>query len=312
MKILVYGTGGVGGYFGGRLAEAGLDVTFLARGRHLEAIQKNGLRIESVAGDFHVDPARATDDPSTVPTPDVVLVAVKAWDVVAAGERIAPVLRPESMVVPLENGVEAVDELAAAVGRERVVGGLCRIVAFVSAPGVIRHAGVAPAIVLGELDGGSSARVERLREAFAAARGMDVQVAADFRAALWQKFLFIAPYSSVGAVTRMPAGETRSVPETRRMLEAAMREVASVARARGVKLPDEMIDKTIAFIDSLPADSTASMQRDLMEGRPSELESQAGAVVRLGREAGVATPVHEVLYAALLPMERRAREYGRK
>ena len=307
MKVLVYGTGAVGGYFGGRLAEAGEAVTFLARGAQLQAIRANGLRVESVAGDFTIAPARVTDDPTSVPEPDLVIVAVKAWDVAEAGRRIAPILGPGSVVLPLENGVEAVDELAASVGHERVLGGLCRIVAFVEGAGVIRHTGVDPAVVLGEMSGEPSARVEAIRAAFARCRGVEIQVSADIRAALWQKFLFIAPFSSVGAVTRMPAGPMRSTPETRRMLEAAMREVAAVARGKGVVLSEEAVAKTIAFIDRMPEDSTASMQRDLMEGRPSELEYQAGSVVRLGREAGVPTPVHDVLYAALLPMERKAR-----
>ena len=307
MKILVYGTGAVGGYFGGRLAETGHDVTFIARGAHLEAIRSNGLVVESVAGNFTISPAKVTDNPAEAGSPEVALVCVKAWDVPEAARRLAPALSPASFVVPFENGVEATDQLAAELGDGRVLGGLCKIFAFVSGPGRIRHAGVPPSVAFGELDGGRSDRVERLRDAFAGCRGVEVETPADIRAGLWQKFLFIAPFSSLGAVTRMPAGAMRSVPETRRMLEAAMREVAAVARARGVRLGEDAVEKTIAFIDRMPEDSTASMQRDLMEGRPSELESQTGSVVRLGRQAGVPTPVNDFLYASLLPMEKKAR-----
>jgi 2-dehydropantoate 2-reductase len=304
---LVYGSGAVGGYFGGRLAQAGHDVTFIARGAHLEAIRAEGLRVESVAGDFTIFPANVTEDPSDARSPDAVLVCVKAWDVPEAARRIAAAVGPDTFVVPLENGVEAPDQLAAVLGRDRVVPGLCKIVAFVARPGMIRHAGVPPSIAFGEVDGRPTARVRRLRAAFRKTSGVEVEEPADISAALWQKFLFISSFSAVGAVTRMPAGQMRSVPETRRMLETAMREVASLARARGVRLGDDAIEKTIAFIDRLPEDSTASMQRDLMEGRPSELEYQTGSVVRLGKEAGVPTPVNDFLYASLLPMEKKAR-----
>lgn len=307
MRILIFGSGGVGGYFGGRFAEAGHAVTFVARGAHLAAIRERGLRIESVAGDATISPASAVGDPAEAEIPELVLVCVKAGDVPEAARLLAPALSAESLVVPLENGVTAVDELSAALGAERVVGGLCRIVSFLAAPGVVRHTGVAPAIVLGEPEGGPSERVERLRSQLSGAVGVDVDVAPDFRLAMWQKFLFIAPYSGVGAVSRQAAGPMRSVPETRALLEGAMREVAAVARARGIAISDAAIARTLAFADALPPDSTASMQRDLMEGRPSELDAQTGSVVRLGREAGVPTPIHDVLYAALLPMERAAR-----
>lgn len=308
MRILVYGAGAVGGYFGGRLAEAGEDVTFLARGGHLEAIRKHGLRVESVAGGFEVSPAKAVARPSEAEAPEVILLCVKAWDVPGAAENLSGILRKESFVVPLQNGVEAPEQLAAALGRGRVLGGLCKIVAYVAEPGLVRHTGVAPSIAFGELDGSATSRVEKLRAALRNCRGIEIEEPPDIRSALWQKFLFIAPFSGVGAVTRMSAGVLRSVPETRRMLEAAMREVAAVAAARGVALPPDSVEKTMAFIDRMPEDSTASMQRDLMEGRPSELEFQTGSVVRLGRETGVPTPVSEFLYASLLPMERRARQ----
>lgn len=308
MRIAVVGAGGVGGYFGGRLAEAGEDVVFLARGAHLDAIRKNGLTVESVAGDFRVSPAAATDDPESIGVVDAVVVAVKAWQVRDAAASMRPLVGPATAVVPLENGVEAPDELAAALGAGPVLGGLCKIVAFIAAPGVVRHTGVAPSLAFGEMDGTESDRVRRLRALFRRAKGVTVEEPADIRVALWQKFIFISAMSGVGAVTRAPADVVRSVPESRRLLESAMREAQAVGRGRGVPIPEPTADRTLAFFDTLPAGSTASMQRDIQEGRPSELEYQTGAIVRLGREAGVPTPVNDFLYAALLPQEKRARQ----
>lgn len=311
MRIAVFGSGAVGGYFGGRLAQAGESVTFIARGAHLEAIQREGLVVSSTAGDFVVRPAQATADPEAVGRVDVVLVGVKAWQVEDAARSMLPLLGPESTVVPLQNGVEAADQLGAVVGAERVLDGVCRLLSELEAPGRIRHAGMTPRIEFGERDGRLSARVEALRAAFAAAPGVAAIVPDDIRAVVWEKFLFIAPFSGVGAVTRMPAGVLRAVPETRRLLESAMREVSVLARARGVHLRDDAVARTLGFIDGLPAEATASMQRDILAGRPSELEQQNGAVVRLGRQASVSVPANEFLYASLLPAEIEAREAAR-
>jgi len=307
MKIAIFGTGGVGGYFGGRLAEAGQDVAFVARGAHLEALRGHGLDVESIAGDFRLPRVRAAADPAEIGPVDAVLLGVKAWQVREAGRALGPLLGPETFVVPLQNGVEAADELAETVGRARVVGGLCRILSFVAGPGHIRHAGVPPRIEFGEWDGRDSARVSALREAFAATRGVTAVVPADISAAIWEKFLFIAPVSAVGAVTRVPVGGFRAVPPTRALLEQAMREVLALARARGVALPEEAHARTLAIVDGLPAEATASMQRDILEGRPSELEYQTGAIVRLAAAAGLSVPANAYLYASLLPSERRAR-----
>jgi len=307
VRFAIFGTGGVGGYFGGRLAEAGEDVTFVARGAHLDAIRRNGLAVESVAGDFRVLPAKATDDPASIGPVDAVLVCVKAWDVKNAAAAMRPIVGPETVVVPLENGVEAPEELGAVLGPGPVLGGLCKIVAFIGAPGVVRHTGVAPSLAFGEWDGTESDRVRRLREALRRAKGVTVEEPADIRVALWQKLIFISAMSGVGAVTRAPADAIRSIPESRRLLEAAMRETQAVGIGRGVGIPPHTADRTLAFFDTLPDGSTASMQRDMMDGRPSELEYQTGTIVRLGRAAGVPTPVNDFLYAALLPQERKAR-----
>ena len=307
MKFAVVGSGGVGAYFGGRLAQAGHDVTFVARGAHLTAIRAQGLRVESTEGDFSIPNAVATDDLQTIGTVDVVVLAVKTWQVRDAARDLVPLLRPDSAVLTLQNGVEAPDETALACGRNRVIAGLCRLMSYVAAPGVIRHAGVKPRIEFGELEGGLSTRVEALRAAFDGCNGVTASVPSDIQAALWDKFLFIAPFSAVGAVTRKPAGAWRKVPETRALLESAMREVVSLAQARGIALPYEAIERTLGFTDRLPEDSTASMQRDILDGKPSELEAQTGAIVRLAAEARIPVPANAFLYAALLPSERLAR-----
>ena len=307
MRITVFGAGAVGAYFGGRLAEAGEDVAFVARGDHLRAIREHGLRVSSIAGDFTVDPARASDDPAALGPADVILLGVKTWQVAEAAQAMKPLLGPDTFVVPLLNGVDAPAQLADALGPERVLGGLCRIVAWIEAPGHIRHAGVDPWIGFGELAGGTSERAERLHAAFARARGVTAEVLPDVRAALWRKLMFIAAMSGVGAVTRAPIGVVRSRPETRRLLERAVEEIHAVAVASGVALPAGAVTETLAYMDSLPDDATASMQRDVLAGRPSELEAQSGAVARLAARAGVAAPVHDFIYRALLPLELRAR-----
>jgi 2-dehydropantoate 2-reductase len=308
MRLGVFGAGGVGGYFGGRLAQAGHSVVFIARGPHLEAIRRSGMHVQSIAGDFAVSPAEATDQPALAGTVDAVLLCVKAGEVTEASRSLLPMLGADSFVLPLQNGVEAADETAAVVGPERVVAGLCRIVSYVAGPGRICHAGVAPRIELGERDRRRSDRVAALRAAFEACEGLAVETPDDIEVALWEKFLFIAPVGGVGAATGMPVGVFRRVPESRRLLEAAMREVFDVGRRRGVALPEDAVEGTLRYVDSLPEDTTASMQRDLLGGKASELEHQTGAIVRLGRAAGVAVPVNEFLYGSLLPRELRARQ----
>lgn len=307
MKLAVVGSGGVGAYFGGRLAEAGHDVTFVARGAHLDAMRAEGLRVLSIDGDFTIQPAKAVARPSDLEPVDYVLLGVKTWQVRDIAPELAPILRPGGAVVTLQNGVEAPEEVASACGPERVIAGVCRVLSYIEAPGVIRHASVKPRIDFGELLGGSSARVQALHDALAACKGVVVGLPQDIRVALWDKLLFIAPFSAVGAATRKPAGVWRDVPETRALLEAAMREVVDVARALGVGLPDGAVARTMGYVDKLAADATASMQRDLLDGKSSELEAQTGAIVRLAAKAGVPVPANAFLYAALLPGERQAR-----
>ncbi len=306
MRIAVFGTGGAGGYFGGRLARAGEDVTFIARGEHLQAIREHGLRVESVKGDFGIQPARATDDPEEVGEVDAVVVGVKAWQVPEVAKAARPLVGPGSYVLPLQNGVEAASQLAAVLGPEHVLGGLAKIFSSVVEPGRIRHVGGPASVAFGELDNRPSERTDRLSEAFAQA-GVTAEVPPDIHVALWEKFMFIAPFGGIGAVTRAPIGTLRGLPETRRMLEQGTREVFQVARVSNIPLDHDAVARTMAFVDGQPPAGMASMQRDLIAGRPSELEAWNGAVVRLGQRAGVATPLHDFLYHSLLPLELRAR-----
>ena len=306
MKIAVFGSGGVGGYFGGRLARSGEEVVFIARGEHLEAIQRRGLRVESVDGDFRVRSVQATDNPHEAGVADVILVGVKAWQVPEVGIAMQPMVGPETFVVPLENGIEAPKQLAQALGVEHVLGGLCRISSFITSPGVIRHAGIEPYVAFGELDNQISERSQSLLVAFHKA-GVKAEIPADIHVAMWEKFAFISAISGVCGVVRAPVGVIRSLPETRSLLRHAIEETLAVASAYQVELPDDFLPKILAFIDNSPPDTVPSMQRDLVAGRPSELSAQVGAIVRLGRQRDVHTPVNEFIYNCLLPLELRAR-----
>jgi 2-dehydropantoate 2-reductase len=307
MRIVVFGTGGIGGYFGGRLAQAGEDVVLIARGEHLQALQNHGLKVDSIEGDFVVQPVQASADPAAVGKADVIIVAVKARQVPEAAVAMQPMIGPDTVVVPLQNGIEAPDQLAAVLGTEHVLGGLCGIMSFIAGPGHIRHAGIGPFVTFGELDNRPSERVERLRQVFEKAQGMKTIVPEDIHAAMWRKFMLIIAVSGVGAVTRAPFGVFRTQPGTRQILQQIVSEAYAIARAKGVNLEPGIVDEVMANIDKSPAGGTASMQRDIMQGRPSELEAQNGAVVRLGQETGVATPVNEFIYYSLLAMELRAR-----
>jgi 2-dehydropantoate 2-reductase len=306
MRIAIFGTGAVGGYFGAQLARAGEDVVFIARGAHLDAIRTQGLCIETPNGEIVIRPAQATDDPASAGVAEVVLLGVKAWQVPDAAAAIRPMIGPDTVVVPLQNGVEAPRQLAQTLGGERVLGGTCGTLSQVSGPGRIRSIGEIHFVKFGELDGRASERAERLRAAFERA-GVKVEIPADIRQAIWGKFLLVTAFGGVGAVARAPLGVLRSVPETRRLLEQCMQETLAVARAHGVPLGDGAPANALAMLDSMSPAATTSLQRDIADGKPSELEAWNGAAVRLGREAGVATPTNELIYASLIPSERRAR-----
>jgi 2-dehydropantoate 2-reductase len=305
LKIAVIGVGGVGGYFGGKLAKAGVDTVFVARGATLDALRSKGLQVDSVGGDFVVEQVNATDDPSRVGPVDAVIFATKAWQIPEAAEKAKPLIGKETIAVPLENGMEAPDQLAQAFGREHVGGGLCGIVSYIVAPGHIKHAGIDPFVMFGELDNARTPRIERLRQTFEKA-GIKADIPPDIHRSMWSKFLFIAPMSAIGALTRLPIGAWRSIPETRAAAVRALEEMTAVAAARDIDLGGDAIQRTLERYDNMASDSTSSLQRDIMEGKPSELEAQVGAIVRMGRQAKIATPIFEAFYSLLLPQERQA------
>lgn len=311
MKVAVVGAGGIGGYFGGRLAAAGHDVRFVARGRHLEALRRDGLTVEGPAGQagFSV-PAEAlgaTDDPAEIGPVDHVLLGVKTWQLPAALPLLKPLVEDGTGVLTTQNGVEAPAEVAEAVGREAVLPGSAKIITFLDGPGRIRHVGGLGSLTFGEWDDRPSARVEKLRGALDEA-GVTAVVPKDIWAELWAKFLFVAPFGGLGAVTDAPIGALRARPGTRRLLADAMTEIQRVAKAAGTTLPDDIVTATLDFVDQQPAEGTSSLQRDMAAGLPSELEAWTGAVVRLGGSHGVPTPVNGFLYQVLGLREARAAE----
>lgn len=300
MKIVVVGAGGVGGYFGGRLAATGSDVTFIARGEHLAALRRNGLRIESALGNALIRPVKVTDDPATLGHADMVWIAVKLWGTEEAARAIAPLMGPETAVISFQNGVEAEDLLLRLYGRERVMGGVAHIAAVIEQPGIIRHNGTLQKLAFGELDGRRSPRAEALLAACRGA-GIDASIPADINRGIWEKFVFLVGLSGMTALTRQPIGAVREDPDSRAMLLEVMREAAAVARAKGVVLASDAAEQQLAFTDGLPAAMISSMLGDLRRGNRLELPWLAGAVVRLGRELGVSTPMNSAVYAALKP-----------
>ncbi len=307
MKVAILGTGAVGGYFGGRLAQAGNDVTFIARGAHLQAIKAKGLQIKSVLGDFSINPAQVTDDTGSVGAVDLVFCCVKSWQVAEITDQLKPLLGSDTTIVTLQNGVEAHTILANAFGKKRILPGLCQMISLVEAPGVIFHKGIDPYISVGELDGSRSQKLEKILQLFAGVGGVTIDGSTDILQKLWMKFMIIAPWSGVGAITRAPIGIFRELQQTRELLLQSIQEVFEVAKANGVKMPGNAVDTTMDFIDRVPTAGTASMQRDVMDGKPSELHEQCGAVVRYGEKRGVQTPVNRCIYHSLLPLEHKAR-----
>jgi 2-dehydropantoate 2-reductase len=306
MRIVVVGAGGVGGLVGGLLAHAGDEVAFVARGAQLSALRERGLRVECPRATFELPHVEAAPDPRALRPADVVLVAVKSWQVAEVAASIHPLLAQGGYVVPLENGVDAAATLARELGEDRVAGGFCAMLAWLEAPGLVRHAGETLRVVVGERAGGGSARLDALVERLRAAK-IDAAIAPDIEAAVWEKFVFIAAFGAVAAASRAAAAVVRELPETRALLVEAMEEIAQLARSRGVRLADDAVQRALAQVDGLPRAATASMQRDIQAGRPSELLDQVGAVVRLAAESGVPVPVNGYLLATLMPQERAAR-----
>jgi len=299
IRIAIVGAGGVGGYFGGRLAAAGAEVHFIARGAHLEALRSRGLTIRSFKGDLHLPRVQATDNPAAIGPVDVVFFTVKLYDAAAAARLLMPLVGPGTAVIPLQNGVDGTGIVAHAVGREHTAGGTVYVAAVIDEPGVIRHSAL-DHLIFGELDGTRTARLERLLEACEPA-GFQATLSDNVKVDIWTKFVRLSVFSGMTAVTRCPIGPIVADPDLFDMAKAAAREAMTVARASGVPLPDAVIDDLDHAYRALPGHMKSSMLEDLERGRPLELPWLSGAVVRLGREVGAETPIHRFIAAVLHP-----------
>ena len=307
MKILIYGTGGVGGFIGGKLAQTQHQVTLIARGDHLKAIQENGLTVQSITGDFTVHPHHATDDLSTIDTPDLVIFAVKSWQLEKVAKDILQYTNDTTLFLPLQNGANNTEILNTVLPKQQVLSGLCRMISFIKSPGVISNPDIPPTFLFGEQDNTRTSRVEAILGIFKKA-DLNADIPENIQVAIWQKFLFITTVSAIGGLTRASIGVMRDNRYIKQLMLTTAQEVAAVAKAKGIPLPDDTIDKAFAAIASQAPDTTASTQRDLMEGKPSELENFNGYIVKEGKKLGVPTPVNELIYGLLLPQENIARK----
>jgi 2-dehydropantoate 2-reductase len=306
MRIAIIGCGGVGGYFGGKLAKAGNDVTFFARGEHLKALQANGLTVKSILGDFKIDRVKATDSIKQIGNVDLIIMAVKAWQVKDLALQLRDIVDKDTKIIPLQNGVMAAEEIVETIGAEYVIGGLCRMFSKIESPGVICHFGVEPMIVFGERDGSISARTMKLKTLFDSAAILS-KTSDNIQAELWRKFIVIC-VSALLAVTKCNYGELRELQETRQMMIDLLTEIYTLSQKIGISLEPDIVSKSVGFIDSLPYESTSSLTRDVLEGKPSEIDYQNGTVVKLGEKYGVATPTNKFIYHCILPMEKKARK----
>ena len=298
MRIAIMGSGGVGGYVGARLAAAGQNVTFIARGAHLAAMRRDGLAVRSARGDARIQPAQASDDAAAVGPVDLVIFAVKRYDTESAARATRPLVGPQSGVVTFQNGVDAPATLIEALGAAPVIGGVAKIAAVIAEPGVIQHTGTMAEFAFGELDGTRSERVAALAEALEAA-GVDHEVSSDIWRDIWAKMAFLSTFAGLTSLMRLPIGPIRDDADARAMLRAGLEEALAVARAKGVALPDDFAARTLAQCDRLPYEMKSSMLQDLERGRRLELPWLSGAIVRLGQELGVPTPTHSFITTAL-------------
>jgi 2-dehydropantoate 2-reductase len=298
MRIAAMAAGAVGGYFGARLAAAGHDVTFIARGAHLAALRQNGLRIASVLGDVHINAPEVTDDPSAVGPVDIILFAVKLWDTETAAEQMRPLIAPDTRVITLQNGVCSPERVSPIVGEEHVAAGSAYIASVISEPGVIKHTSQFARMMFGRLDRQPDPHLATFAEA-ATAAGIDVLYADDADRERWQKFVFLTGLSGATAITRMPLGPILADPDTRAFFHDLMRETVAVGRAKGVAIPPDFADDRLRFGEASPPGFKASMLHDLEAGRRLELDWLAGRIIRLGRELSVPTPMNDAVYAAL-------------
>lgn len=298
MRIAIVAAGGVGGYFGGRLAASGHDVSFIARGPHLDRIRQDGLRIESPLGDLHLRQVAATDDATDIGPVDVVLFAVKLWDTEGAAEACHPLIGAETVVITLQNGVSSMDMLSVRLGAGHVAGGVAHIAASIAEPGLIRHGGTLARLIVGERDGERSSRLSRFAVACGEAR-IDCTLTANIEGAIWEKFIFLSAFSGLTSLCRQAIGPIMEDKDAQALFEGAIHEATAVARARGIGLSPETENEILVFANGLPPDMTSSMLRDLQAGRRLELPWLSGEVVRLGREYVIPTPVHSAVYGGL-------------
>jgi 2-dehydropantoate 2-reductase len=294
MRIAIMGSGGVGGYFGARLAQAGAEVHFIARGAHLKAMREQGLRVESPLGDAHLKDVRATDDPAAIGPVDIVLFSVKLWDTETAARLIAPLVGPETAVISFQNGVQKDDILKRVFGDRHVMGGVCYAAVSILQPGVIRHLGSLQRLVFGEYDGSQSARAQALLDACRKG-GIDAELSTDIRRMLWEKYVFLVGLSATTAGMRTPIGPIREHPRTRAFLLDIMREVVVVGRAHGVALAPDYAEQRLKFADGVPPEMTSSMHHDLERGNPLEVDWLSGGVVALGEAKGVPAPLNRAV-----------------
>jgi 2-dehydropantoate 2-reductase len=299
MRIAVMGSGGVGGYFGARLAKGGADVVFVARGAHLEAMRKNGLRIESDFEPIELAKVNVTDDVAHIGRVDLVLFAVKLWDTLSAAKSLLPSIGPDTGLISFQNGVQKDDMLRPIVGGAALMGGVGYVATFISKPGVIKQTGPMQRLLFGEFDGRRTTRVENFLRACEAG-GINAEISADIQREIWQKFVFLAALAGATASMRMPIGPIRENPLTRQFLLDLMKEIVAVGRAHGVSLNEDFAEQRLAFADGLPADMIASMYHDLKEGKPLELPWLSGGVVELGAASGVPTPMNRAVRDVLL------------
>lgn len=305
MNIVVVGAGGVGGYFGGMIAKAGFDVTFIVRGKTLQAIKTNGLKVKSVDGDFTVHP-EATDNYNDIKNPDLIILGVKSWQIEDIAKQLIDVINENTMVLPLQNGADNADRLRNILPKENVLAGLCKIVSKIEAPGVIDHFAYEPEIVFGEYDNAKTNRIKAVKAIFDKA-GFKNTISDDIHLDIWKKFLFITTISGMGAITRSVFGDIRNDEHLRQMLYQTANEIVAIANAKGIRLTNDDVEMVLKVIDNLNHGTTASMQRDIMEGRPSELDNFNGYIVDQGKKLHVITPANSFTYYCLLPQEKRAR-----
>jgi 2-dehydropantoate 2-reductase len=306
MKIAVIGTGGVGGYYGGLLAKQGHQVHFIARGAHLRAIQEKGLQVKSIHGDFTVFPALAGSDPAEIGLSDLVIFCTKTYDTGETVRKITPLVGPETTIMSLQNGIDAADQIGAVAGIEHMIGSATWISSAVESPGVIKQVSQFRRVVVGELDGSITPHIQKIYQAWQET-GITAELSENILKILWTKFVFISSVSGLGSLVRLPLGDYRAVPETRSYIASLMREVEAIALAQGIPLDADVVEKALAFIDNSAPQIRPSMQLDVEAGRRSEIESIIGVITRKGHALGVPTPVADFVYAALLPIELKAR-----